>query len=69
MRAKIIAGADYLAVAPRVVAVVRDLDLPDVARLHAPDADSRAEAEAFGRRWGAAAAMGRALSAVSAAAG
>lgn len=70
VRAKIIAGADYLAVAPRVVAVVRDLDLPDVdARLHAPDADSRAEAEAFGRRWGAAAAMGRALSAVSAAAG
>ncbi|WP_236968515.1 5'-3' exonuclease [Microbacterium aurantiacum] len=70
VRAKIIAGADYLAVAPRVVAVVRDLDLPDVdARLHAPDADSRAQAEAFGRRWGAAAAMGRALSAVSAAAG
>ena len=69
VRAKIIAGADYLAVAPRVVAVVRDLDLPEVdARLRTPDADSRAEAEAFGRRWGAAAAMGRALAAVSAAA-
>lgn len=68
VRAKIIAGADYLAVAPRVVAVVRDLDLPEVdARLRTPDADSRAEAEAFGRRWGAAAAMGRALAAISAA--
>lgn len=69
VRAKIIAGADYLAVATRVVAVVRDLDLPEVdARLRTPDAGSRAEAEAFGRRWGAAAAMGRALAAVSAAA-
>ncbi|GAA0497002.1 5'-3' exonuclease [Microbacterium aurantiacum] len=69
VRAKIIAGADYLAVAPRVVAVVRDLDLPEVdARLRTPDTDSRAEAEAFGRRWGAAAAMGRALAAISAAA-
>lgn len=69
VRAKIIAGADYLAVAARVVAVVRDLDLPEVdARLRTPDADSLAEAEAFGRRWGAAAAMGRALAAVSAAA-
>ncbi|MEV8133888.1 5'-3' exonuclease [Microbacterium aurantiacum] len=69
VRAKIIAGADYLAVAARVVAVVRDLDLPEVdARLRTLDADSLAEAEAFGRRWGAAAAMGRALAAVSAAA-
>ncbi len=30
LRAKITAAADYLSVAPRVVAVVRDLDLPDV---------------------------------------
>ncbi|MCT9819935.1 5'-3' exonuclease [Microbacterium sp. W1N] len=37
VRAKILAAADYLDVAPQVVAVVRDLELPAVTPLTAPD--------------------------------
>lgn len=38
IRAKLAAAADYLAVAPRVVEVVRDLDLGDIpSRITAPD--------------------------------
>lgn len=41
IRAKLTAAADYLAVAPRVVEVVRDLDLGEIdARITAPDAAS-----------------------------
>ncbi|SDQ18045.1 5'-3' exonuclease [Microbacterium sp. cf332] len=40
VRTKLAAAADYLAVAPRVVRVVRDLDIPDIdARIRAADAD------------------------------
>lgn len=41
VRAKILAAAEYLDVAPRVVEVVRTLDLPDVdSRISAPDDDA-----------------------------
>lgn len=41
VRAKLLAAADYLAVAPQVVSVVRDLPLPDVdARITATPADA-----------------------------
>jgi hypothetical protein len=51
-RGKIKAAADYLAVAPRVVAVRRDLDLgsPDLARPRTP-ADHDAVV-ALDERWG-----------------
>src|SRR5690554_3729315 len=51
MRAKIIAAADYLTVAPAVVGVVRDLKLPDFdARIRPPD--DEAELERLTERWG-----------------
>jgi 5'-3' exonuclease len=64
MRNKIAAAADYLAVAPTVVGVVRDLDLnvPD-SRLR-PLADEAA-ADAFADRWGVASAFDRAAIAVA----
>src|SRR5690606_37762935 len=50
VRAKILASAEYLEVAPRVVAVARDLELGDVDdRLRVPD---EAAALAFAQRWG-----------------
>ncbi|QJA00873.1 5'-3' exonuclease [Leifsonia sp. PS1209] len=53
MRARFEAAADYLKVAPRVVEVVRDLDLPTVdARIHAPDDDRRATLEQLSEKWG-----------------
>ncbi len=64
-RAKILAAADYLAVAPRVVRVVRDLELPRVDdRLRQLDADRAAAARAFGERWGVGSAITRALTAL-----
>jgi len=51
VRAKIIAAADYLTVAPAVVGVVRDLKLPDFdARIRPPD--DEAELERLTERWG-----------------
>jgi hypothetical protein len=47
MRAKLTGAHDYLAVAPRVVEVVRDLDLPSADQLGAriaPVADGRRDA-------------------------
>ncbi len=65
VRAKLLAAADYLAVAPSVVNVVRDLDLPRVdARLHALSADEVAAARGFAERWGLDSAMTRALGAL-----
>lgn len=66
VRAKVEAAADYLAVAPRVVRVVRDLPLePPNARLTPidPDADP---ARAFTTRWAVASAFARAATAISA---
>ncbi len=56
IRAKILAAADYLAVAPRVVEVVRDLDLGEIdARIRATDAG---DLDALAERWGLGASAG-----------
>jgi 5'-3' exonuclease len=55
MRVKLTAAADYLAVAPTVVRVVRDLDLPTPddagAQLRPITGDARAELEKLGKEW------------------
>lgn len=64
IRAKILAAADYLAVAPRVVEVVRDLDLGEIdARIRATDAGDLA---ALAERWGLGASASRAAAALAA---
>ncbi|MBD3757545.1 MULTISPECIES: 5'-3' exonuclease [Microbacterium] len=64
IRAKILAAADYLAVAPRVVEVVRDLDLGEIdARIRATDAG---DLDALAERWGLGASAGRAAAALAA---
>ena len=63
-RAKILAAADYLDVAPTVVGVVRDLDLAPVDDRIAVD-DARAEAAtALAARWNLGTSMTRALAAL-----
>ncbi|MEU1973330.1 5'-3' exonuclease [Microbacterium sp. NPDC019599] len=65
--AKIGAALPYLAVAPRVVAVVRDLDLPAVdARLRPLDDGAKQDAAAFAERWALGAAMTRIVDALDA---
>jgi hypothetical protein len=65
VRAKLLAASDYLAVAPAVVNVVRDLDLPVVdARLHPMSADQVDAARVFAERWGLDSAMSRVLGAL-----
>jgi 5'-3' exonuclease len=64
-RARFAAAADYLAVAPRVVEVVRDLPLPDVdATLPTPTPERRAALDALSERWGLGGSLGRLLSAL-----
>ena len=64
VRAKILAAADYLAVAPRVVEVVRDLDLGEIdARIRATDAG---DLDALAERWGLGASASRAAAALAA---
>ncbi|MFS0867672.1 5'-3' exonuclease H3TH domain-containing protein [Microbacterium sp. 179-B 1A2 NHS] len=64
VRAKITAAADYLAVAPTVVEVVRTLELPDVeSRLRAPDADA---VTAFAELWSLGSSATRATDAITA---
>ncbi len=64
IRAKLLAAADYLAVAPTVVEVVRTLDLPDAdARLRTPDA---AVTAALATEWGLGSSLDRAVTAISA---
>jgi 5'-3' exonuclease len=66
-RAKMLAGADYLAVAPAVVRVVRDLDLAPVEdRLPGIDDDRRAAAERLAERWNLGGSMTRVLAALDA---
>ena len=67
VRAKILAGLPYLAVAPKVVAVVRDLPLtvPD-PRLQPLDAAAKAEATALAEKWALGAAMTRIVDALDA---
>jgi 5'-3' exonuclease len=68
VRAKLLAASDYLAVAPAVVNVVRDLDLPVVdATLRPLSADHVEAARAFSTRWGLDSAMTRILAALPAA--
>jgi 5'-3' exonuclease len=62
-RAKFDAAADYLKVAPKVVEVVRDLELPAFdAGIHVPD---RAAAEKLAAEWGLSSSMDRAIAALS----
>ena len=55
VRSKLAAAADYLAVAPTVVRIVRDLELPTLeeagAQLHPVDGESRAELERLATEW------------------
>lgn len=55
VRSKLAASADYLAVAPAVVRIVRDLELPTLeeagAQLHPVAGDSRAELERLATEW------------------
>jgi 5'-3' exonuclease len=55
VRSKLAAAADYLTVAPAVVKVVRDLELPTLeeagAQLHSVAGDSRAELERLAVEW------------------
>ncbi|WP_029145105.1 5'-3' exonuclease [Microbacterium luticocti] len=69
VRSRLVDGADYLDVAPTVVAVARDVPVTaGAARLQVPDATARARAEEHARRWGLGGAMTRALDAVAEAA-
>jgi len=65
VRAKLLAASDYLAVAPAVVNVVRDLDLPNVDSTIRPLTAGQVEAASeFAERWGLGSAMTRILSAL-----
>ena len=67
IRAKLDAGRDYLAVAPTVVEVVRDLDLPDVdARLRPLTAEQRADAATLAATWALGSSMNRIIDALDA---
>lgn len=64
VRAKLLAAADYLAVAPTVVEVVRTLDLPVVdTQLRTPDA---ATVASLGAEWNLGSSLDRAVAAISA---
>jgi 5'-3' exonuclease len=65
VRAKLLAASDYLAVAPTVVNVVRDLALPEVdATIRPLSADQVDAAHAFSALWGLDSAMTRILAAL-----
>lgn len=68
MRAKLAAAADYLAVAPAVVNVVRNLELPTLAeagaRLSAPDGEARLELERLATEWNLGGSVKRLLAAL-----
>ncbi len=62
MRAKIVAAADYLEVAPTVVEVVRDLDVGEFdARVRPLDAAQRGEVERLAEEWNLGGSAQRAL--------
>ncbi len=61
VRAKIAAASDYLAVAPAVVRVVRDLDLPDFDARIALTSEREDEAKELAADWGLGGSMDRAL--------
>ncbi|WP_226653593.1 5'-3' exonuclease [Leifsonia sp. LS1] len=65
VRARFLAAADYLDVAPRVVEVVRDLELPAVdARLRRPQEHQREALDALAARWGLGGSLDRLLAAL-----
>lgn len=65
MRAKIIAAADYLEVAPTVVEVVRDLDVGEFdARIRPLDSAQRSEVERLAAEWNLGGSAQRALHAL-----
>ncbi|WP_308797327.1 5'-3' exonuclease [Agromyces silvae] len=65
VRAKLTAASGYLDVAPRVVEVVRDLDLPAVdATLHAVDGERRELLEALASEWNLGGSVSRVLAAL-----
>ncbi|WP_127475399.1 5'-3' exonuclease [Microbacterium sulfonylureivorans] len=67
VRAKLEAGSAYLAVAPTVVGVVRDLPLPEIdARLHPLDDKAKEDASALAERWALGTAMTRIIAALDA---
>lgn len=67
VRAKLDAGRPYLAVAPTVVEVVRDLPLPETdARLRPLDDAAKADAAALAERWALGTAMTRIVDALDA---
>jgi 5'-3' exonuclease len=66
-KAKLRAAADYLAVAPTVVAVARDIDLPPLrARLAPLDEATRGTVEQLAELYGLGSAMARAVGALAA---
>ncbi|MDQ4491259.1 5'-3' exonuclease [Sinomonas sp. ASV486] len=73
MRAKLATAAAYLEVAPAVVNVVRDLELPSLAeagaRLRAPDGDARRALELLATDWNLGGSVKRLLGALDAPAG
>ena len=67
VRAKIVAAADYLLVAPGVVNVVRNLDLPAFdARIRPSTPEQEAELERLSTEWGLSSSMKRAREALAA---
>lgn len=64
-RAKILAAADYLAVAPQVVAVARDLDLGDVDTTMPRSPADHGRVLALAERWNLESSMARAVTALS----
>ncbi|MGO4783834.1 5'-3' exonuclease [Cryobacterium sp. W22_MBD10_FK3] len=67
VRAKIVAAADYLLVAPAVVNVVRNLDLPAFdARIRPSTPEQEAELERLSTEWGLSSSMKRAREALAA---
>ena len=70
IRSKILAGLPYLAVAPTVVEVVKDLDLDESdSLLRPPDDTARADAAALAEQWALGTAMTRIIDALDAAGG
>ncbi|QYF75545.1 5'-3' exonuclease [Cryobacterium sp. PAMC25264] len=67
VRAKIVAAADYLLVAPKVVNVVRDLELPAFdARIRPATPEQLADLERLDARWGLGSSLTRAREALAA---
>jgi 5'-3' exonuclease len=65
VRAKILAAADYLAVAPTVVKVVRNLDLPEFdGRIREITPERESELERLTEEWGLGGSMTRAVAAL-----